>query len=305
MTDASTRAPNAHPNNPRPTHSGTFDPADWLARYIALGGVYVANGKLNLCILVNNQTEEQLSQIREMVVALSEEDKAAILAHLKAAEAGPPMTWEGVVARFQADKAAADAHPCGRASPNDPAYEQMDREHGALLKAQCSSLAKVLATRAPTHAALLRKLGIIGSEYEIEDGIVGHLQADVAGLAKQTASDADPAILDAWERRRAAYGRYNALPHSEVPGEGYTPEEQREWGIIDAAEETIRAATAHTPVGVSVQLWVSLQHHLTKREDDEACLNRDIAAFDARDGDMDWTERLIVAALRSLKTMEG
>lgn len=88
-TSADTRvARSAHPHNPDTTHSGTFDPADWLARYTALGGVYVANGKLNLCILVNEQTDEQLSDIRELVVSLTGDDKAAILAHLKTIEIG-------------------------------------------------------------------------------------------------------------------------------------------------------------------------------------------------------------------------
>lgn len=305
MTNASTRAPSAHPLNPLPTLSETFDPAAWLERYTALGGIYVANGKLNLCVLVSQQSAEELSQVREMVAALTEADKAAILAHLKAAQAGPPMTWEDVVARFHADKAAADAHPYGRAHPDDPAYGQMHREHGALLRTQCASLGKLLATRAPTHSALLRKLGIIGREYEIEDGIIGHLQADVAGLTKPAANEGDEDIFNAWDRRRAARVRYNALPHSIIDSDDLSPEEQAEWNIIDAAEEVIRSTVAATPEGVAIQLWTAFQNFTTSGWEEDACLARDLPALEAREDEMDWRVRLILAALRSLKSMEA
>lgn len=82
MNTASRSAPSAHPHIPTMAHSGTFDPADWLARYTALGGVYVANGKLNLCILVNKQSEDELSQIRQMIVDLTDDQRAALLVHV-------------------------------------------------------------------------------------------------------------------------------------------------------------------------------------------------------------------------------
>lgn len=89
-------APSAHEPNSTLTRIGTFDPADWLARYTALGGVYVANGKLNLCILVNKQTDEQLSQIRQMVVDLTDERRATILAYLN----NPGATAQDALDRY-------------------------------------------------------------------------------------------------------------------------------------------------------------------------------------------------------------
>jgi hypothetical protein len=117
-------------------------------------------------------------------------------------------------------------------------------------------------------------------------------------------SDPDAAILAAWERREAAYTRYNALPIHEGPGD-YSPEEQAEWAIIDAAEDVIRNTVATTPQGAAIQLWTQLSHNVSQRDDEVATLRRDLSYFEAQGDMLDWTERLTVAALRSLASMEG
>ena len=114
----------------------------------------------------------------------------------------------------------------------------------------------------------------------------------------------DAVIEQAWEARRAAYERYNALPFSDEPDEAQTPEELAQWAIIDKAEETIRAAIAETPRGAAIQLWTALQHGITDREDEAAVLRRDLEWFKDDEG-QDWTLRLILSALRSLKAMEA
>ena len=112
------------------------------------------------------------------------------------------------------------------------------------------------------------------------------------------ATDHDAEIIEAWRTRKAAFNRYNALPMADEAGD-MTPKERAEWLIIDRAEETIRSSTAKTPRGVAVQLWVAFQHGLTKRADDAAAQSANLAYF-ADDSGLDWTERMTLAALRSL-----
>ena len=112
------------------------------------------------------------------------------------------------------------------------------------------------------------------------------------------ASDHDAEIIEAWRTRKAAYSRYNLLPMADGPGD-MTPEERAEWSIIDKAETVIRKSVARTPRGVAVQLWVAFQHSLTSRADDAAAQSANLAYF-ADDSALDWTERMTLAALRSL-----
>lgn len=113
----------------------------------------------------------------------------------------------------------------------------------------------------------------------------------------------DTELINAWERRVAAFKVYNALPHSKVDGEPYTPEEAAQWAIIDAAENVIQAAVANTPTGVALQLWTHLGHVVSTKSDELATHQCDLAHFEAQGDTLDWTERLIIAALRSLTKM--
>ena len=112
------------------------------------------------------------------------------------------------------------------------------------------------------------------------------------------ATDRDAEIIAAWRTRKAAYARYNVLPMMDGPGD-MSPEEQAEWAIIDKAEAVIRTTVAKTQRGVAVQLWAAFQHGLTGRADDAAAQSANLAYF-ANDSELDWTQRMTLAALRSL-----
>ena len=117
------------------------------------------------------------------------------------------------------------------------------------------------------------------------------------------ATDHDAEIIAAWRSRKAAYARYNALPYAEDDNT-YTPEESACWATIDRAEETIRSTVASTPRGTAVQLWVAFQHGLTQRADDEAAQSANLAYF-TDDSRFDWTDKVALAALRSLAAQGG
>lgn len=305
MSRTSESAPSAHTPKSTLTQIGTFDPADWLARYTALGGVYVANGKLNLCVLVNEQTEEELSRIRQMIVDLTDDDKAAILAHLNAAEAAQPMGWEELIAKYLADRAAWDAHPYSRAATDDPAYERLSEEDSALMRVSLASLRKVIAAPAPDYAAVLRKIAIASYEYGDTGGVFGALMADMERLAEKRDEGADSEIFAAWERRRIAFSQYNALPFSEKDDEDYTPEELACRNIIDAAEEVIQRSVATTPNGVAIQLWAALRYCVMTRGHEEAVHRQDLEALESDAEELEGQGPWVIAALRSLKSMEA
>lgn len=126
-------------------------------------------------------------------------------------------------------------------------------------------------------------------------------------FAPEAHNEPDAAILEAWERRKAASRAYNALPFEEyVDIEGaYSPEEKEVLAIIDAAEEEIRSSIATTPRGVAIQLWVALHHLVTSREDDAAANEADLDYFERQGDQADWNARMLVAAIKSLQAMGG
>lgn len=302
MTDTSRSAPLAHDPKSTLTHSGTFDPADWLARYTALGGVYVANGKLNLCILVNDQTEQQLSQIRQMVVDLGEDDKSAILAFLHAGGTPRRLTWQDVVERAENAEAALQIHPFHDARPQDENYAEMDASCKAACAENRNAYLALLNFPAPDHAALSYKVKAVAEVYEVDDEATVPLLADVNRLASG-ASPTDDEILAAWEARRDAYANLNSLPNSD--DHATTPEEASLWASIREAEEAIRSKAASSPAGVAAQLWSGLHTLTPDAWLEDACQSGNLASLIAREHELDWNARMIVAALRSLKSMEA
>ena len=128
----------------------------------------------------------------------------------------------------------------------------------------------------------------------------------VAVPAFAVARGADAEMEAAWQRRQTAYAAYNAQPVDQPglePGQVETPEEKRLWAIIDEAETVIRSTVAKTPRGVSIQLWCSLYHSVSGREDDEAITRGDIDRLESLEDALDWNAKLALAALRSLKAM--
>lgn len=64
-----------------------FDPTIWLTQFERVGGAFTVTDKLNLFIAVHGQSDAQLSQARHLIVDLTDDQEAAIVAHLRAAQA--------------------------------------------------------------------------------------------------------------------------------------------------------------------------------------------------------------------------
>jgi len=113
----------------------------------------------------------------------------------------------------------------------------------------------------------------------------------------------DAELLAAWGRRSIANAIYGTLPFSDCPGKAYTPEEQEQLDIIDEAEALIKDAAASTPQGIAVQVWTALSH-IEQTRDAEAAINiMDLDWFLIDESRFDWSVRLILSALKSLREM--
>src|SRR5688500_112816 len=80
------------------------------------------------------------------------------------------------------------------------------------------------------------------------------------------ATGSDAQLEAAWNRSLEARQEYERIATN-----GDTLEEQRLWAIADAAEEEIRTATATTPQGAAIQLWIALDHTILTGEEADAC----------------------------------
>jgi len=114
----------------------------------------------------------------------------------------------------------------------------------------------------------------------------------------------DSAISAAWERITAAHA---AIVECPAPSDGglYSPEEQAQWRINDAAEAEILKAPGNSPADVETKLWVALIHLVEDGDAECAILRRDLGWFGDRDADMNWSERFILSAIRSLRAMSA
>lgn len=119
-------------------------------------------------------------------------------------------------------------------------------------------------------------------------------------MDQNSTTTADAAILEAWDRRKAAYAIYETLPPHEGQG-AYSAAEAAQWAIIDAAELVIQTTTATTVGGAEVQLWCAVYHSLTGRPESDACLRADLDWFDANAEELDWNVKMMLAAIRSLR----
>lgn len=117
---------------------------------------------------------------------------------------------------------------------------------------------------------------------------------------------ADGGIIRAWERRKAAYFTMNTHPLIGTGDIAGNLAEERLWTAIDEAEEYIRTTPAETPHGIELQLWMALYHstNLTHGEDN-IVLRGDFQAIEEIESDLDWNARIIVAAIRSTRSMRA
>lgn len=61
----------------------TFDPAKWLASFQAVGGGWVVRDRVLLVTRLEGQPDDDLIRARDLVADLTDENRAAILAHLR------------------------------------------------------------------------------------------------------------------------------------------------------------------------------------------------------------------------------
>lgn len=115
-----------------------------------------------------------------------------------------------------------------------------------------------------------------------------------------TFTNNDAAITAAWDRRGAAFLAARALPDDPRTG-GETDEQSAQWAIVDAAEGEIRAAIASTPRGAEIQLWTAATYIFDSADDEPPCYRGDLEYFEAQGDQRDWTDRLLIAVLRSLR----
>jgi hypothetical protein len=119
----------------------------------------------------------------------------------------------------------------------------------------------------------------------------------------------DAAILAAWERRAAAFVEARGLPDQPTGG-AMTPEQAAKWDIIDAAETEICNAIATTPRGAELQLWTAAAYLLDSAlfdgfEDEQHYYRANLDHFVSQGEDRDWGDRLLIAALRSIRAIGG
>lgn len=131
---------------------------------------------------------------------------------------------------------------------------------------------------------------------------VGAALSTIPALAATTP---DAAILNAWERRKAALLRINAMPPEDELDDSGMRSFRGQWAAVDRAEQIIRGKVAETPRGAMIQILVSLQHTFNDGQSDEAAQQGDIAYLVANEAQYDWPERMAISALRSLAAMEA
>lgn len=123
--------------------------------------------------------------------------------------------------------------------------------------------------------------------------------AIIAPAVAASGSDAD--IIAAWDQHNVARQRFDNLPASDKPRVEYTPEESAMLKIMDDTEAVIQSTIATTPRGAEIKLWLALTHQLDSDEECEAAARCDLEWFNRNDKKLDWIDRLIVSAIRSLR----
>lgn len=117
-----------------------------------------------------------------------------------------------------------------------------------------------------------------------------------AGATALTTTD-DAEILAAWDRMGKLRQEIEAIDD--------TDQDDHLWEAFGRDEHVIQGSVAATIVGAEIQLWCHLLHTMPSADDERAVLARDIARFFDREGEYDWTERLVFSAIRSLRAIGG
>lgn len=107
----------------------------------------------------------------------------------------------------------------------------------------------------------------------------------------------DAEILAAWQRMNELRQAIDAIDDSDKDGDL--------WEAFHRDEHVIQGCTAATIAGAEIQLWCHLLHTVPSADEERAVLRGDLARFIDREGEYDWTERLVFSAIRSLRAMGG
>lgn len=111
----------------------------------------------------------------------------------------------------------------------------------------------------------------------------------------------DSAILAAWERRVAAY---NVINGGELRGSVCTAAPY--WAIVDECGKLIHSTVAQTARGIEIQIWTALHNSSAyNKSEEQAILSMDLDYVSKHAENFDWDTRTMVAAIRSLRAMEG
>lgn len=114
----------------------------------------------------------------------------------------------------------------------------------------------------------------------------------------------DAAIIAAFDRLAAAFLAIIDLLRDPT-GRDSDKDQAPYWAIIDAAEEEMRTTVAVTPRGAELQMWLPLTYLFVDAEDEGPGYRAALEYFEALGDQRDWTDRLIFAALRSLRAMQA
>ena len=122
---------------------------------------------------------------------------------------------------------------------------------------------------------------------------------DTTQSNNQTDSNRDDTILAAfraWQQAHAALAELRTA-NDEA--------EKTLWAAIDAADVEIQTLRATSPEAIATKLWLAIVHSTPDHETEEACCRRDLEWLEAQGKAPDWNLRLLISALRDLKSMEG
>lgn len=112
-----------------------------------------------------------------------------------------------------------------------------------------------------------------------------------------TATESQPSAGQAWEQIKSKRAKLQKL--ADTPGSD--PSANALWSQVDQYERAIHASEESGVHAIEAKLWCALTHLLTDRSDEALALNGDLAALNERDSALDWPERLILSALRSVR----
>lgn len=133
-------------------------------------------------------------------------------------------------------------------------------------------------------------------------GLLGAAPVAAVAFAMPAAALAVPSsdaqIVAAWERRVAAFHTYNGSP---MHDEGA---EKMFWPLVDQCDKFIQQATATTPRGAEIQIWLGLHNSAAWSKNDEAAmLARDLDYLIKHEKTFDWDVLPMIGAIRSLRAM--